>query len=127
MSDALAILGVLALYFVVVNFIPFLACGFSGCWTGTESYSPMWGQLGLLVCGLLLVAVAFVVLGRGRSASLRLVAAAVALVLGSGTAMGHVGIGPNGCPWGETLAQSQTGSGLNSITCSGDMWAKPSR
>jgi len=79
----------------------------------------------LLLCGLVLVCLALIVLGRGRRGSHRLITAVLAFVLGSGLPMLLIGIGPNGCPWGQARAETKPGYGLIVTTCADDPFAEP--
>ena len=125
---ALAVLAVVLVYLAALAFTYLMVCTFFGCRTGGHvGYSPVAGQVLLLVCGVLLVPLPLIALGRRQRAAQRIVAALAAFVLGSGAAMLLAEIGPNGCSWGYEQAVAPTGTGLHSITCKEHSFTLPSR
>jgi hypothetical protein len=107
----------------------FVACGVSGCGGGGfgPAYAPVRAQLGLLVTGLTLLPLALWALRRrGRLA--RTLAAVAAVVFGTTLSMLLLGLGPNGCPLGQTRATTgPEGFDPGSSTCSADPDAVPRR
>ena len=104
-----------------------VACGISGCGGGGfgPAFAPAQAQVGLLVAGLSLVPLVWSLL-RGRQRVLQVAAAALAVVLGAALAMVVLGLGPNGCPWGQSQALAGDGAfEPGSLTCSGDRNAVP--
>jgi len=111
--------AVCALAIVITGLV---ACGVSGCRGGGYGpvFAPVQAQVGLLVVGITLVPLALLLL-RGRSLVSRAVAVAGAIAVGSGLAMVVLGLGPNGCPWGQAQATTGTeGFAPGALTCSGD-------
>lgn len=115
------------LFTAVVFVTGFLACGISGC-SGAgfgSSFAPAHAQVGLLVAGISLVPLTLLLL-RGRRRLMQAAGAAAGVAAGSVLAMFVLGLGPNGCPWGQS--QATTGPGAfspGSLTCSGDRNARP--
>lgn len=99
-----------------------LACGVSGC-SGAgfgPAFAPAQAQIGLVVCGALLMPLAVVLL-RARPPLVRVAAALAALVLGALLAMGLLGLGADGCPFGQTRAQAGAeGVAPGTLTCRSD-------
>lgn len=92
--------------YVVVLFVTGLvACGISGCSGGGfgPSFAPRQAQVGLLLAGLVLLPLAWLVLRR-LPVRRRLAACAGVVVCGALLAMTLLGLGPNGCPWGQARA-----------------------
>ncbi|GAA1825884.1 hypothetical protein ACFFOM_12390 [Microlunatus capsulatus] len=111
MPPGLRILGITlvtaAAFAAAVVVTGFLACGVSGC-SGAgfgPAYAPVQGQIGLVVCGALLVPLAVHLLG-GRPHLERVAAELVAGVVGAVLAMALLGLGPDGCPSGQTRARA---------------------
>lgn len=115
----------LGVFVVAAGITGFLACGISGCSGGGfgPSFSPTQAQAGLLVCGLTLLPVVLLAL-HGRPRAWRAAAGAVAVIVGSVTAMSLLDLGVNGCPQGQSRAVvSENGFSPGSTTCSGDRTA----
>lgn len=115
-----------AAFAAVVALTGLLGCGISGCGGGGfgPAYAPGQAQLGLLLAGGCLAPLAWYLL-RPRPVGSRLVAVAVALVLGSALAMALLGLGPDGCPWGQSPATAGPEAfSPGSRTCSGDPAAR---
>ena len=114
---------------VVVWVTGFLACGVSGCGGGGfgPAYGPVQAQVGIVVAGLTLLPFVLMILGPRRRA-VRVLGGAVAVLVGATLAMLVIGLGPNGCPRGETRAIGGPESfNAGSATCSGDPGALPGR
>ena len=90
-------------YAFVLLITALVACGISGCSGGGfgPSYAPEQTQIGLLVCGLLLVPSCLLLLRR-RPRRLRAAGAVAAVLAGAVLAMVLLGLGPNGCPVGHS-------------------------
>ncbi|SEP97182.1 hypothetical protein [Microlunatus flavus] len=107
----------------------FLACGVSSCTGGGFGpvYSPVEAQVGLLVAGLVPLPLTLWLLRR-QAVSTRVLAGAGAVVLGAGLAMAVLGLGPNGCPSGQSRATAGPEAvDPGSATCSRDPDALPRR
>jgi hypothetical protein len=116
---AVALLTVLAFGIAAIG-TSFAACGLFGCDGGKAAFSPISGQVGLVVCGATLVPFT-VLLVADRP--LRQIAAAggASLLVGATLAVVVTGIGPNGCPLGQSRATTQPGAfDAGSLTCSSD-------
>jgi hypothetical protein len=118
-----------ALFAAAVLATEFVACGVSGCGGGGFGavYAPAKAQGGLLVAGLTLLPLALWLLRRQRW-SLRVLGVSGAVIAGATLAMLVLGLGPNGCPRGQTRAI--TGAEAfepGSLTCSADRYAVPRR
>lgn len=118
-----------AAYLVVLLVTSFLACGISGCGGGGfgPSFSPVETQVGMLVCGAVLLPLTLVVL-RSQPVPYRVVAGAAVVVAGALLAMTVLDLGPHGCPASQTRAVVG-GSGVQAgeATCSADDDAVPAR
>ena len=116
--------------FVMAGFVTgFLACGVSGCTGGGFGpvYAPVEAQVGLVVTGLVLLPLTLWLLRR-EAVSTRVLAGVGAVVLGAGFAMLVLGLGPNGCPSGQTRATAGPEAvDPGTTTCSRDPDALPSR
>ena len=124
-----AALATAAVFTVALLVTGFLACGVSGCGGGGfgPAYAPVQAQVGLLVAGLTLLPLPLLMLRRWRGA-LRAVAAVATVALGSVLAMLVLGLGPDGCPWGQTQATAGPEAfHPGSRTCSADPHAVPRR
>lgn len=100
----------------------FVACGISGCSGGGfgPSFSPRPAQVSLLACGAAFLPLALWLL-RGQPLRETVLAAVAMVAAGALLAVALTGVGPNGCP----LGQSQTRGGPTAfspgdLTCSGD-------
>lgn len=114
-----------ALYAVLLVVTGLVACGVSGCSGGGfgPSFAPRQAQLGLVLTGLALAPLAMVLV-RGRRH--RAVGAAGMIVGGSVVAMLLLGLGPDGCPWGQAQARvGSEGFSPGALTCSSDRYAVP--
>lgn len=129
----LGALTTLVIYGAAVIVTAFLACGVSGCSGGGfgPAFSPTEAQIGVLVAGLCLLPLAAALAHRalrGRRHQLMgtVVAGWAAVVVGSVLAMLLSGIGPGGCPTGQSRATvGGDGSSAGDLTCSGDEDAVP--
>ena len=110
-------------FVAVVLVTGFVACGLSGC-SGAgfgASFSPALAQVGLVSAGVVMVPFALVVLAGRLSLRGLAVGGAVGLCGGSVLAMVVLGLGPNGCPVGQSRATvSSEAFSPGSSTCSGD-------
>ena len=116
-----------AAYAVVLLVTGFVACGISGCSGGGfgPAFAPRQAQIGLLVAGLVLLPLTRLVLRR-LPAARQAAAAAGVVAAGSFLAMLLLGLGPNGCPWGQTQAVTGAdGFDPGAATCSSDDDALP--
>ena len=114
---------------LVIVVTGFVACGVSGCGGGGYGpvFAPRQAQLGLLVAGITMVPLALLLVGR-RSVAYRAVGVVGAVAVGSALAMVVLGLGPNGCPWGQSQAITGTGGfSPGALTCSSDRNAVPAR
>lgn len=114
-------------YGVLVLVTGLVACGVSGCSGGGfgPAFAPRQAQVGLVLAGVALVPLALVVL-TGQPGRRRTLGAAGLVVAGSVLAMLVLGLGPNGCPWGQSQARTGTeGFAPGSLTCSADRDAVP--
>ena len=105
----------------------YLACGVSGCGGGGfgPTFAPVQTQIGLLATGLCVLPLALLVLRRRRWAQ-RAAGTVGAVAAGSVLAMVALGLGPNGCPWGQSQATAGSQAfSPGSLTCSGDPNALP--
>lgn len=105
----------------------FVACGISGCSGGGfgPTFAPRQAQVGLLLAGVALVPLALVAM-RGRRRGHRAAGAVAMVAVGSVLAMLVLGLGPNGCPWGQSQARvGPDGFTPGSLTCSADRDAVP--
>ena len=113
---------------VVVAVTGFVACGVAGC-SGAgfgPVFSPRQAQAGLLTAGLSVLPLAVVLL-RGRRRVYQVGGAAAAVVTAALVAMLVLGLGPNGCPWGQLQARAGAGAfSPGALTCSADPDARPS-
>ncbi len=112
---------------IVLVVTGFLACGISGCSGGGfgPSFAPVQAQVGLLFAGLTLLPLTLLGL-HGQRRSFQAAGAAVAVVAGALLAMVVLGLGPNGCPVGQSRAvASDEGFSPGSATCSADRDAVP--
>jgi hypothetical protein len=126
---ASALLVTVALFVAAVVATGLVACGVSGCEGGGFGavYAPTKAQVGLLAAGLTLVPVACWAL-RTRRWTLRLPAMVAVVVLGAALAMLVLGLGPDGCPTGQTRATAGPESfHPGALTCSADRDALPRR
>ena len=122
-----AVLVTVLVFGTVVVVTGFVACGISGCSGGGfgPSFAPSQAQVGLMVAGLTLLPLALLGL-RGRSRRYRLAGTAGVVAAGSVLAMIVLGLGPNGCPWGQSRATGGTGAfSPGALTCSADRDAVP--
>ena len=122
------VLATAVVFGAVVVVTGFLACGISGCGGGGfgPAFAPGQAQVGMLVAGVSLAPLALRLL-RNRRRILQGVAAGVTIAAGAALAMVVLGLGPNGCPWGQS--QARAGSDAfepGALTCSGDRNAVPS-
>lgn len=121
------VLATVLVFGVVVVVTGFLACGISGCSGGGfgPSFEPFQAQVGLLVAGLCLAPLALLSLRRRRR-TYQVAGAAAVVAAGSVLAMIVLGLGPNGCPWGQARATAGDGAfSPGSLTCSADPDAVP--
>jgi hypothetical protein len=99
-----------------------LACGVSGC-SGAgfgPAFAPAQAQVGLVVCGALLVPLAVILL-RTRPPLVRVAGALGALVLGALLAMALLGLGTDGCPFGQSRARAGAEDvAPGTLTCASD-------
>jgi len=123
----LTVVVAIVVFGVVVVVTGFVACGVSGCSGGGfgPSFAPLQAQVGLLAAGVSLLPLALLGL-RGRRRRYQVAGAAAAFGAGSVLAMIVLGLGPNGCPWGQSRATAGAGAfSPGSLTCSADRDAAP--
>lgn len=116
-----------AAYAVVLVVTGFVACGISGCSGGGfgPSFSPRAAQVALLVAGLVPLPLSWLVLRR-LTPRRRTVGCAAVVAVGAIGAMAVLGLGPNGCPWGQTQAVAGPDAfHPGAATCSSDDDALP--
>lgn len=116
-------------FVVVVIVTGLVTCGVSGCGGGGfgPAYAPTRAQVGLLAAGVTLLPLACWALRRRRRA-VQALAGVAAVVLGAALAMLVLGLGPDGCPTGQTRATvGPQGFEPGSSTCSADRDAEPRR
>ena len=121
------VLATVVMFGAVVVVTGFLACGISGCGGGGfgPAFAPGQAQVGMLVAGVSLVPLTWHLL-RGRRRLVHGGAAAIAVVAGAALAMVVLGLGPNGCPWGQSRATAASDAfEPGSLTCSDDRNAVP--
>ena len=114
------VLATVVLFVVVVTVTGLAACGVSGCIGGGfgPAFSPREAQVGLLVAGLALVPLTLLLV-RGRPRVFRAASLVGAVAVGSVAAMAVLGLGPDGCPWGQSQAISGVGAFTpGALTCS---------
>ena len=107
---------------VVLLAVGFLACGISGCSGGGfgPSYSPGQARGALVVAAVVPVPLAFALL-RGRRRAVRAAGTAAAAVVAGVLALVLTGLGPNGCPFGQSRAAAGPEAfEAGRTTCSGD-------
>ena len=122
---ALASVATLLAYAVTVLGTGVAACGLFGCSGGKAAYEPVSAQVGLLLCGLVLVPLALL-LTRSQPRSARASCAVGATALGAIVATGVLGLGPHGCPASQSRAVTgPTSFDPGATTCSGDHDALP--
>lgn len=122
-------LATVVVFVVVVIVTGLVACGVSGCGGGGfgPAYAPTQAQVGLLAAGLTLLPLACWALRRRRRA-VRATVGVASVVLGATLAMLVLGLGPDGCPTGQTRATvGPQGFEPGSSTCSADRDAEPRR
>ena len=108
------------LFSVVLAVVRLVACGVSGCRGGGFGpvFSPREAQVGLLLVGLTLVPLALY-LSRGRRRRTRIASVVLALVAGPLAALAVLGLGPDGCPLGQSRAVAGPDSfSPGALTCS---------
>jgi hypothetical protein len=116
------VLATVAAFVGVVAVTRLVACGVSGCGGGGfgPTFSPREAQVGLLVAGTALAPLALY-LARGCRPVFRAAVLAGAVAAGSLAAMAVLGLGPNGCPWGQSQAIAGPGAfSPGALTCSSD-------
>ena len=116
------VLATVVLFTAVVAVTRLVACGVSGCGGGGfgPAFSPRGAQIGLLVAGVALAPLTLYLV-RGRRPPFRAAVSVGAVAAGSLAAMAVLGLGPNGCPWGQS--QTIAGPGAfspSALTCSSD-------
>lgn len=118
---ALVLLTPLA-FVVMLVVTAFVACGISGCGGGGfgPSFSPRQAQVSLLACGATLLPLVLWLM-RGRPLHQTVPAAVAVVAAGALLAVSLTGIGPNGCPVGQSQARGgPTAFSPDALTCSAD-------
>lgn len=122
-----AVMVTVVVYGALLFVTAFLACGVSGC-SGAgygPAFSPSEAQVGLIVAGASLVPLTLLLL-RGRRRLYQVAGASGVILAGSMLAMVLLGLGPNGCPSGQSRATTRSDAYLpGSLTCSSDRDAVP--
>ncbi len=100
----------------------FVACGISGCSGGGfgPAFAPGQAQIGLLLAGAAVLPLSQLLLD-GRSTRVRKIGGLAAAAAGSVLAMVLTGLGPHGCPLGQSRSTAgPDGFSPGAATCSAD-------